>query len=526
MEQNKKKLIFVLLLILLGGLLFFAFTFIGKNENVWKNPSITQTKTIDTLEHNGVKIEELLSEDNYEKVGINPNDYKTFKDFLIEFQSFTGVSFNPLKENFSIGQEIASGQILYTPFRFYDNAANFDDKINKNLAILDIYSAYKNGMTFGWRNSSSGKKIIFEDEYRHPESSELAKIFASEVNVFDYIKSLENSKNIWESKQELLTYLYDFTWDYSKSRMSKLTLCKDYQICKKEITFILSWVIKDANGKWISWVKVESLNSSQYQTKTKLDGSYTLEMKVFPFSHLRFKASKLGYSDAFGTYGFNEYFTTQKEKRVSIDFKLQKAEKIVDVNKWNLASMKKWRYFIIEHGKSKYFVPIDGLYFKDGKKYEDFDFQAYLYFFTKESNMENLLWNDTFEPVLWYVGNIMKTFWMPYIQFIDKKTKQEIFVKSSNPMILQNTIHHMKELYENHDKIYEALSKEDMKLLVAESEKSEGYPIDFNFLTTHKMLRWPAWWALDRETWIWTNIGHRVINEDWLVELPFYSVKD
>jgi len=89
---------------------------------------------------------------------------------------------------------------------------------------------------------------------------------------------------------------------------------------------------------------------------------------------------------------------------------------------------------------------------------------------------------------------------MPYIQFVDKDTKKELFVKSSNPMILQNHIYHMKELYENHDKIYTALTKEDMKYLVKVSSEKGGYPIDFDFLTTNNFLRWPAWWALDRKT--------------------------
>jgi hypothetical protein len=43
---------------------------------------------------------------------------------------------------------------------------------------------------------------------------------------------------------------------------------------------------------------------------------------------------------------------------------------------------------------------------------------------------------------------------MPYIQFIDKDSGKELYIKSSNPMILQNTVHHMKELYNNYDKIY------------------------------------------------------------------------
>jgi hypothetical protein len=60
---------------------------------------------------------------------------------------------------------------------------------------------------------------------------------------------------------------------------------------------------------------------------------------------------------------------------------------------------------------------------------------------------------------------------MPYIQFFDKKNNKELFNYKSNPMILQNNIYHMEELYNNHDKIYEAITKEDMKFLVEYSEE-------------------------------------------------------
>ncbi len=60
---------------------------------------------------------------------------------------------------------------------------------------------------------------------------------------------------------------------------------------------------------------------------------------------------------------------------------------------------------------------------------------------------------------------------MPYIQFIHTETKKELFVAKSNPMILQNNIYHMKELYENYDNIYEALTPEDMKYLVSKSKE-------------------------------------------------------
>jgi hypothetical protein len=60
---------------------------------------------------------------------------------------------------------------------------------------------------------------------------------------------------------------------------------------------------------------------------------------------------------------------------------------------------------------------------------------------------------------------------MPYIQFFDAKTNKELFVYKSNPMILQNNIYHMQELYDNYDGIYEAITKEDMEYLLMYSNE-------------------------------------------------------
>jgi hypothetical protein len=67
----------------------------------------------------------------------------------------------------------------------------------------------------------------------------------------------------------------------------------------------------------------------------------------------------------------------------------------------------------------------------------------------------------------------MKTFGMPYIQFFDADTDKELFIYSSNPMILQNQIYHMKELYENYDQIYTEVTLEDMEYLYNYSQENE-----------------------------------------------------
>ena len=117
----------------------------------------------------------------------------------------------------------------------------------------------------------------------------------------------------------------------------------------------------------------------------------------------------------------------------------------------------------------------------------------------------------------------MKTFWMPYIQIVDWNTWKELYVKSDNPMVLQNQIYHMKELYDNYDWIYSEITDEDMAFLLDYSNNSDiDYPIDFDFLTSNNILRWPAWWVLDRKTWVWSNVGHVLLDINWKVELPFY----
>jgi hypothetical protein len=86
-------------------------------------------------------------------------------------------------------------------------------------------------------------------------------------------------------------------------------------------------------------------------------------------------------------------------KQIALDFHLHKYHDKVVINSETASEYEKGKYYLITTENSKYFIPKDGLYYLDGKKYEKNDFEVYLYQFTKWSNMENLLENDTFEPV-------------------------------------------------------------------------------------------------------------------------------
>ena len=509
-----KKIIFWFLLFLIWIILYFNFSLFSWN-NEWTNLVIQI--------HNWKTFDQILNKENYKKVWINPEKYSDFHSFLDEFSTYSWVLIDPINEKFVIWVD-DNDWILYTAFDFKNNWDVFNDKDYKNLAILDIYDAYKKWKLYWWVNSRYGKRILFETDFEHPTSNILWDIFDWKKNVYKTIDLLWRSTDLSVVNKELLWYLDDFVWNYEEWIKQRDELCKSNKdLCEKFIEINVSWKVKDQNGNLAEWIKISLLNN-WLTTETNNKWEYNLKFKFYNFSHLRFKAYWNWYSDGFNTISINNSYI--KNKNIVLNFTVSEAKWVYKINKNTVSKYKKWIYYIIEDWYSKYFIPRSGLYFENWDKYNWLDFTVYTYLFTKHTSSESMLANDTFQPVYWFVWNIMKTFWMPYIQFIDNITWKELFIRASNPMILQNHIYHMKELYNNYDKIYEAISDEDMEYLVEYSEKKWGFPITFDFLTENNFLRWPAWWVLDRKKWIWECVGSRVIDTNWLVELPFYSIND
>jgi len=461
---------------------------------------------------------------DYKKIWIDPNKYSTFSGFLEDFKSFSWVTFDVSKQDFVIWKNNWKWGIIYTNFT-PDTNYIFDDKKNKNEAIIDIYTAYKNNNLFWWKNSDAWSKIIFEKDLQYKQTETLNKIFSKQLNVYDVLNNLNNVEIISNSQKELSSYLSDFIWDYEKSNKISWDLCKENKdFCTNFIDVIFSWTLFDEKWNFLTWANVELLNNPKIRTTTDEKWNYFLKFSEYNFSHLRIKASKIWYSDAFLTHSLNNTDPSWIHN-YEYNFTLNKANKNISIDLSNSKEYTKWWFYIFKTEQSTYFAPKDWFYYLDWTKFNKDNIDVYLYEFNKWSKLDDLITNDTFDPVYGYVWNLMKTFWMPYIQFFDKSWK-EIFVKSSNPIILQNKIYHMKELYENYDRIYEAVTKDNMKELVQISKDLPWYPIDFDWQIENWYLRWPTWWALDRKTWIWWNVWHRVLNEDWLVELPFYSIKD
>ncbi len=513
--MNKKTinriLLILLLLVVFSSLYGF---FMNKEEPI-------------LMEDDNSKLENI--EKDYSSFWIDPNKYEKIEDFLDEYKSFTWSKLDISENNFVICNINEDGTKEYIPF--YHSRINngmFDDKDDKNEAIVDIYSSHISWCLHGWIWSQGTSKIIFEQDIAHSESKTLWKVFWKESNMNDMVTELEGVKNLSIEKKELLWYLYELKWDYEKSSEKRTQTCSENDVtCWIEQNIKIYGKVLDDNSQPIEWALVTLLNDRKNTSETNSKWEYNITIKHYPFSHLRLKAYINWYSDWFNTLSFNTYRDSTWEKEEHLDFTLNKADKTytdITSNYKDIVTRDWKQYYVFTSSQSKYFVPLNWLHYIDDSEFRWESFDVHLYEFSKWDNTDNLTNVDTFSPASWYVWNLMKTFWMPYIQFVDSTTKKEIFVKKSNPMVLQNNIYHMKELYENYDKIYEAITDDDMSFLVTKSSELGWYPIDFDFLVQNNFLKWPAWWVLDRKKWIWESVPSKVLTVEWLVELPFYSI--
>jgi hypothetical protein len=178
----------------------------------------------------------------------------------------------------------------------------------------------------------------------------------------------------------------------------------------------------------------------------------------------------------------------------------------------------------IKTPRSTYQIPPGAIVGKDGVPYSSGPIDVYLYEFDKGRPPGSLMQLDTFDQVIGYAGNLMKTFGMPYIQFFTTDGV-ELEVRKSKPMVLTYHIANMQELRTNSDHIYQPLTESDMQFLV-DASRGEPYRIDRQFLIKTNMLRFPAFWVFDRKRGIWDNIGVSVLNAQGTIQSLFYTVRD
>lgn len=454
---------------------------------------------------------------------IDPNSFKDLSDFLNRVKSKKGMDLDLSKEPFVITIKSNTGE-TYAPISrelITDKEVNADRKA-LNAAISDIFDAYKNNKIYRTQNSKgAGTKIGFGKDYAHPFTSTLNGIYSLDTSMYEVRDELAKKERLSKFGEEIHAYLYEFEGRFDEVEKIREKTCKNYpDTCSLKIASYVVGKVTDQSGNPLPGALVKLQNEPSISTTTKEDGTYELKFDTYPLSHLHLKASFPGHSDGYSDalvnmYGGAPYFYQVK------DFVINKAGVVAQSENAETDG----DYYIFRTQQSEYRVPKNGLKYEDGRTFPGGKFTVYMYEFKKSDNIDNLANSPTFQPVQGYVGNLMKTFGMPYIQFFDENGK-ELFVHSSNPMILRNKVYHMKELFENYDRIYEPLTKEDMEFLVKVSKEKGGFPIDFKFQIENNILRWPAWWALDRKRGVWDNIPSRVLDVDGTIETPFYSIKD
>jgi hypothetical protein len=172
---------------------------------------------------------------------------------------------------------------------------------------------------------------------------------------------------------------------------------------------------------------------------------------------------------------------------------------------------------------STYEIPQGAVVDASGKSYQG-PIDIYLYEFTKGNPPESLMQVDTFDAVMGFAGDLMKTFGMPYIQFFTQEGV-ELHVMKSKPMVLTYRIADMEALRTNHDQIYSELTERDMQLLV-EASRGNPYVVDREFLINNQLLRFPAFWVFDRKRGVWDNVGVSVLDTQGTISTIFYTIRD
>jgi hypothetical protein len=325
------------------------------------------------------------------------------------------------------------------------------------------------------------------------------------------------------SEEKMVGYLEELEGNYAKRDAAYARGCKkDPKTCIPRSSVTIIGKVTDTTGAAVDGATISSLGS-QSSTKTSTDGAYSITVDVRPPQKVRLRAIKQDYSDGIGTL----FVTDAARKTFSgPDIQIAKAEGVITLDTAKRVVVQGTAHttdsdFIVSGKQSTYTIPFNAIVAPDGQPYRG-KVNVYVYEFNEQSVPRNLTNVDTFDDARGYAGNQMKSFGMPYIQFMSD-TGKELHVLKSNPMTLSYRIANMKELRNNSAKIYEAVTDADMVKLV-QASKLPGYPIDRQYLIDNNMLRFPAFWVFDRTRGVWDNVGVKVMDTDGLIESPFYTI--
>ncbi len=357
---------------------------------------------------------------------------------------------------------------------------------------------------------------------------------SSGATTLDMKRTLSDSERVKGGKatsDELfqLSYLYELEGNYAeRDRLNKENCARFKVRCDDGSAITVSGRVVDNSGSPISGARVEVVSRPDAKPAlTDAGGLYTLKTGAKKMEKMRFRASKRNFSDGYA----DAILITDGIKALSADdIVLESPIRIVTVDFMKKTVTGTENHFaadgtvIVKTSNSTYEIPSGAIVRKDGKPYTAGPIDVYLYEFTKGNPPESLMNVDTFDQVMGYAGDLMKTFGMPYIQFFTEDGV-ELDVLKNRPMTLTYKIADMDALRANQDRIYEPLTDKDMELLI-EASRGQPYRIDREFLINNQLLRFPAFWVFDRKRGVWDNVGVSVLDTQGTIRTIFYTIRD
>ncbi|OHB18900.1 MAG: hypothetical protein A2854_03550 [Parcubacteria group bacterium RIFCSPHIGHO2_01_FULL_56_18] len=324
-----------------------------------------------------------------------------------------------------------------------------------------------------------------------------------------------------------LSYLYELEGNYAERDRLNAENCTRFKVrCTSASAVKATGRVVDNRGTPIAGARVEIVSRpDSAAVTTDENGIYTIPTGAMKMEKLRFRSTKRNFSDGYA----DAILLTDGVKTISVeDITLESPLTIVTVDFAKRSVTGSGNRFaengvVVTTPNSTYEIPQGAIVDANGTPYSG-PIDIYLYEFTKGNPPESLMQVDTFDQVMGYAGDLMKTFGMPYIQFFTQDGA-ELDVLKSKPMVLTYRIADMDALRENIDQIYSPLTEKDMQLLV-EASRGQPYVIDREFLINNQLLRFPAFWVFDRKRGVWDNVGVSVLDTQGTITTIFYTVRD
>ena len=469
-------------------------------------------------EGNDIKVENKIKSKNIDSnmKTINPNNYKSVKEFLNYFKSWSGIKLNVdlLKETFYINTYREWGYIVTKLDKeFILEIDEVNNKNIKNKVILDIFNSYKTDNYIHWEPTKDRSWVRLLEEHELPNymkaHNDILMPYSGE-SFLERKSRLEDKLNKTTEDKKQLWYLNDFSWNYKEALIWK----KESWI--KKINYQIKWKVFNS-WKVLKKAKIEVLNYENLSTFTNEKWEYTLNFETYPLTRLRLRATYPWLSDSYnGTY---IVFNFNNQSSDNVNFSLLKPDTIKKIDKENLKLNKKilvesslWNSF-----EFKSWVLINSEWIK-----YDWDFIVEIYEFNRNTlGMDNFLSLDNFDTVYWYTWDKMITNGMTYLLVKDNNWN-ELFISKKNPIITKQKID-IDYLLKNKQNWTSVLTKEELNLILEKSKK-DWYSIDRKFLIERNITWLSPWWVLNRTRWIWENRPIKLLNKSWFKQSLYYNV--